>query len=166
MFSEIGPKLYARVGFQPVPSFDVLLEPLETAPDVEWNNQLPSERAKEGELQLIVTPDRFDWQLVREDFYGHRLDFHGAIDGDSSITWTAYWKAKELQVLTCERVTPKLLDAARHAAFRAGLPLIRIWETEPLTVGRRVSRDDELPMFLPLTPGIRSWANIHRALWA
>jgi len=166
LFSEIGPKLYARVGFQPVPSFDVLLEPLETAPDVEWNNQLPKETANDDELRLIVTRDRFDWQLVREDFYGHRLDFHGAIDGDSSITWTAYWKARELQVLTYERVTPKLLEAARHAAFRAQLPFVRLWETEPLTVGQRVSRDDELPMFLPLSQRIRTWTNIHRATWA
>jgi GNAT superfamily N-acetyltransferase len=166
LFSEIGPKLYERVGFQPVPSFDVLLEPLATAPDVEWNNQLPSENGNDGELRLIVSRDRFDWQLVREDFYGHRLDFHGAIDGDASITWTAYWKEKELQVLTYDRVTPKLLDAARHAAFRAGLPFVRIWETEPLTVGQRVSRDDELPMFLPLSQSIRAWAHIHRALWA
>jgi predicted N-acetyltransferase YhbS len=166
LFSEIGPTLYARLGFQPVPSFDVTFAPSETKPDVEWVTQIaPLPPAADGVLQLVTTPERFDWQLVREDFYGHRLDVHGARDGDASMTWTAYWKAKELQVLTYSRPTEKLLAAARYTAFRAGLPLVRVWETTPVPGGKRVSRDDELPMFLA-TPDVRGWSHIERAHWA
>lgn len=166
LFSEIGPTLYARLGFQPVPSVDVLFEPLEAKPDVEWVAQLaPVPPPADGVLQLVTTPERFDWQLVREDFYGHRLDVHGARDGDASMTWTAYWKAKELQVLTYSRPTEKLLAAARHAAFRAGLAFVRVWETTPVPGGKRASRDDELPMFLA-TPEVRGWSHIERAHWA
>lgn len=166
LFSEIGPTLYARLGFQPVPSFDVTFEPLEAKPDVEWATHLnPLPAPPDGVLQLVTTPERFDWQLVREDFYGHRLDVHGARDGDASMTWTAYWKTKELQVLTYSRPTEKLLAAARHAAFRAGLPRVRVWETTPVPGGKRVSRDDELPMFLA-TANVRGWTHIERAHWA
>ena len=62
-----------------------------------------------------------------------------------------------------------LLHAAAHAAHLAGLPVVRVWETEDLTSfpgARRVERTDEIAMFLPLRPGVLAWTKVARGLWA
>jgi hypothetical protein len=93
--------------------------------------------------------------------------------GDAVITWTAYWKTRELHVLTLAGGTPgergELLTAAARAAFEAGLPLVRYWEARTLVLpptARREPRTDEVPMFLPLRAEVREWAVVERGLWA
>lgn len=179
LFSEIGTSYYQRLGFWPVPAFDTFFEPRAEAPKVEWiEGQLPSPRhppADEHTLRLALSSERLDWHLERERIYGaalgkKALEHHGARVGDSTITWTAYWKTNELQVLSLElrdsaHLAP-LLHAASHAAHLAELPCVRVWETFALRSGRRVERTDEVAMFLPLTPGVQAWTMVERGLWA
>lgn len=184
LFSEIGVGLYSRLGFYAVPSFDTFFTPLAEAPKgLELiASPLPSPQHELGDdesLRVLLASDRLDWHLERERIYGEvgsrpRLPFHGARLGTATITFTAYWKTNELQVLTLdartEDDTSKLLDAARHAAHLAGLPTVRVWETSPLAARlphatRRV-RTDEIPMFKPLAPGIQAWTRVERAAWA
>ncbi|MGV3622876.1 MAG: GNAT family N-acetyltransferase [Archangium sp.] len=173
LFSEIGTKLYARLGFCAVPAYDTWFEPLAEAPSVDWlKAPLPDvirPTPPPDTLKLDLSSERLDWQLVREDVYGTRLDVHGARDGDACITWTAYWKTKELQVLSLDAPSPRLIAAARHVAHRAGLPKVRVWETMDMSTipgARREARTDEIAMFLPLTPGIQAWTQVERGLWA
>ncbi len=183
LFSEIGTGLYQRLGFWPVPAFDTWFDPLvEAPPAVEWlEGALPAPRHGPGDkatLRLELGAERLDWHLERERFYGAalgrpELGVHGARVGDSSITWTAYWKTDELHVLSldvrAEGDVPGLVLAARHAAHRAGLPVVRVWETRALEVvegARRAARTDEIAMFCPLVAGVQGWTEVERGLWA
>lgn len=183
LYSEIGAGLYQRLGFWPVPAFDTFFDAHEDAPaGVTWlTEELPAPRhaaADQHTLRLSLSPSRLDWQLERERIstaaLGKRpLDVHGARSGEGTITWTAYWKTNELQVLSLDAQAPqdraRLLHAASHAAHRAGLPVVRAWETVDLSTlpgARRLERTDELAMFLPLVPGVQAWTQVERGLWA
>lgn len=183
LYSEIGTVMYQRLGFWPVPAFDTFFEADARAPDgVEWiDGALPAPRhapADAHTLRLELSSERLDWHLERERIYGEALsrptlDVHGARVGESTITWTAYWKTNELQVLSFDAKTPDalglLVRAAQHAANRVGLPSVRAWETMALASlpgARRVERTDEIAMFLPLTPGVQAWTQVERGLWA
>ena len=181
LFSEIGTDYYHRLGFWPVPAFDTFFPASATEPAVEWLEELPAPRHPPGDehtLRLALSPERLDWHLERERIYGAALGrsplvHHGARVGESTLTWTAYWKTNELQVLSVDARRsadlPKLVQAASYAAHRAGLPTVRVWETIDLTSvpgARRVSRTDEVAMFLPVRAGVQAWTMIDRGLWA
>ena len=181
LFSEIGTDYYHRLGFWPVPAFDTFFPARADKPAVEWLSALPAPRhpaSDEHTLRLTLSSERLDWHLERERFYTAALGrtplpHHGARVGESTITWTAYWKTNELQVLSLDARSPadlpELLHAASHAAHLVGLPTVRVWETIDLTAvpgARRVSRTDEVAMFLPLKPGVQAWTNVERGLWA
>lgn len=183
LYSEIGAALYQRLGFWGVPAFDTFFDAAADAPsEVAWlEGALPAPRHAPGDaatLRLSLSSARLDWHLERERIYGAALgrgplDVHGARVGESTITWTAYWKTNELQVLSLDATTAEaqglLVRAAQHAAHRAQLPVVRIWETvalDALPGARRVERTDELAMFLPLAPGVQAWTQVERGLWA
>ncbi|MDP3154347.1 MAG: GNAT family N-acetyltransferase [Archangium sp.] len=181
LFSEIGTNYYQRLGFCPVPAFDTFFAPRADAPSVEWLQQLPSPKhpnADANTLRLELPASRLDWHLERERIYGAALKrgplhHHGARMGESTITWTAYWKTNELQVLSLDAKSPAelelLIHAASHAAHLGGLSTVRIWETNDLTSvhgAKRVPRTDEVAMFLPLVPGVQAWTMVERGLWA
>ena len=181
LFSEIGTNYYQRLGFWPVPAFDTFFPARTEAPSVEWlHAPLPAPHhpaADEHTLRLTLSESRLDWHLERERLYTSALgrtplSKHGARVGESTITWTAYWKTDELQVLSLDvrdvAHLPLLVHAARHAAHEAGLPVVRIWETSALSVegARRVERTDEVAMFLPVLPGVQAWTMVERGLWA
>ena len=181
LFSEIGTNYYQRLGFCPVPAFDTFFAPRADAPSVEWLQTLPSPQhasADANTLRLSLSAPRLDWHLERERIYGSvlkrgPLTHHGARVGESTITWTAYWKTNELQVLSLDAKSPVelelLVHAASHAAHLGGLSTVRIWETNDLTSvpgARREARTDEVAMFLPLVPGVQAWTMVERGLWA
>lgn len=182
LYSEIGADLYQRLGFWPVPAFDTWFDACATPVDVEWlRDELIAPRHAPGDaatLRLTLDAERLDWQLARERFYAaalarRPLALHGARVGESTITWTAYWKTNELQVLSLdvrrEGDVARLFDAARFAAAEAGLPRVRVWETRSLVHlagAQRLARTDELAMFCPLDAGIQAWTQVERGLWA
>lgn len=183
LFSEVGPRLYEALGYRAVRAFDVLLDAAPREPaGVEWlSAPLPAPEAPEADdasLVLELSAPRLDWQLERERCYAKALGqpplrAYGARVGDACATWTAYWKTRELQVLSLAGGTAAaratLLGAAASVAHEAGLPLVRHWETTPLDLAagwRRVPRTDEVPMFLPLAAAARGWVAVERGLWA
>ncbi len=181
LFSEIGTNYYERLGFCPVPAFDTFFTPRADAPSIEWLQTMPSPThpsADANTLRLELTAPRLDWHLERERIYGSAFNrgpmaHHGARVGESTITWTAYWKTNELQVLSLDAKPPAelklLIHAASHAAHLGGLSTVRIWETNDLTAvpgAKRVPRTDEVAMFLPLVPGVQAWTMVERGLWA
>lgn len=181
LFSEIGTNFYQRLGFQTVPAFDTFFPPSSAASTLTPLHALPAPRHPPGDastLRLHLSSERLDWHLERERVYTaalgrKQLSHHGARIGESTITWTAYWKTNELQVLSLDAQQPehlaRLVQAASYAAHLVELPVVRIWETVDLTSvpdSRRVARTDEVAMFLPLVPGIRTWIVAERGLWA
>lgn len=181
LFSEIGTNYYQRLGFCPVPAFDTFFAPRADAPSVEWLPGVSSPThpaADANTLRLSLSAPRLDWHLERERIYGSALSrgplpHPGARVGESTITWTAYWKTNELQVLSLDAKSPTqlalLIQAASHAAHLGGLSTVRLWETDDLTSvpnARRVPRSDEVAMFLPLMPGVQAWTMVERGLWA
>lgn len=183
LFSEVGTALYQRLGFWPVPAFDTFFDARPGASTaVEWlTSPLPAPAPVEGDastLRLSLSSSRLDWHLERERVYAAALGkpalrAHGARVGRVAITWTAYWKTNELQVLSLDEGTATehaaLLSAAAQVAHEAGLPVVRAWETVPLDAlrgGRRVPRTDEIAMFLPLVSGLQAWTRVERGLWA
>lgn len=181
LFSEIGTHYYQRLGFWPVPAFDTFFPARADAPAVEWLHELPAPRHPAADLHTLIltlSAERLDWHLERERLYTAALgrtplQHHGARVGESTITWTAYWKTNELQVLSLDARSsadlPALLHAASYAAHLGGLPTVRVWETIDLSSlpgARRVPRTDEVAMFLPLHPGVQGWTMIERGLWA
>lgn len=186
LFSEIGVGLYQRLGFWPVPAFDTFFPASAEQPEgVTWHEgTLPLPRHSPSDpstLRLELSAERLDWQLERERIYGavslrSPLPFHGAsVNETANVTWTAYWKTNELQVLTLgafdapDTTWAKLIAAAQYAAHLAGLPTVRVWETvalPPLPGARRVPRTDEIAMFCPLRPGVQAWTRVERGLWA
>ena len=182
LFSEIGTGYYQSLGFWPVPAFDTFFPARADAPaGVDWlHAPLAAPKHAPGDantLRLTLSSSRLDWHLERERVYTTALNrtplrTHGARVGESTITWTAYWKTDELQVLSLDsRVIdlPLLLHAASHAAHQCGLPTVRVWETVDLSAlpaARRVERTDEVAMFLPVFPGVQAWTAVERGLWA
>lgn len=183
LFSEVGTAMYQRLGFWPVPAFDTFFDAAPLGPPgVTWlTSPLPAPAEVPSDastLRLRLTPARLDWQLERERVYAEALGkpalrAHGARVGEASITWTAYWKTNELQVLSLDDGTPAqhaaLLGAAARVAQEVGLPVVRAWETlalDHLPGARRAVRTDEIAMFLPLVSGLQAWTRVERGLWA
>ena len=182
LFSEVGVALYGRLGFIPMPAFDVVLPARRSSRGVLPPCNQPERSFVEGSevLALDRTKGHLDWQLERERFYAQTLGrprptTASACSGAASIGWTAYYKTDELQVLWLdadEGTRGPLLEAAQHAAWEAGLKQVRVWDTGRGEWAARaseavvMSRDDEVPMFLPLTEQIARWQPIERGMWA
>jgi GNAT superfamily N-acetyltransferase len=180
LFSEVGAPLYAGLGFLPSPGFDVLV-PARLGEALPVAGPLSSPAPMRGALALRRSPAFVDWQWERERAYARLLHREppatstAAWDG-ATIGWTAYFKLNELHVLWLDEAPPttqrRLLAAAQHAAATSGLPTVRVWDqrdgawAQSVSGARVVSRDDEVPMFLPLVPGVERWAPIERATWA
>jgi GNAT superfamily N-acetyltransferase len=177
LFSEVGARIYERVGFVAQPSFDVVF-PAKTdtvRSCVSWDGPVSVDGVLQGSLELTVA--QADWHVERERFYATALGrpapaTHGARLGRSRCTWAASFQTNELHVLwyafANDEEADALIRAARHVAHACRLDAVRFWETSPLPMaeGQRVPRNDELPMLRPLDGGPAEWPLIHRGLWA
>ncbi|MCA2981544.1 MAG: GNAT family N-acetyltransferase [Myxococcaceae bacterium] len=176
LFSEVGARLYERVGFVAQPAQDLLL-PAEPSPDtgVEWHAEGALPPSDEGTFTL--TAAQCDWHVERERFYARALGrpapaWRGASLGGSRCDWAASFQTNELHVLwyafSSVPEAQALLRAARHVASSCGLDAVRVWETSalPTADGARTERNDELPMIRPLDGSAARWRCIHRGLWA
>jgi predicted N-acetyltransferase YhbS len=177
LFSEVGARIYERVGFVAQPSFDVVF-PAKTDTTracVSWDGPVSVDSAPQGSLELTLA--QADWHVERERFYAAALRrpapaTHGARLGTSRCAWAASFQTNELHVLwyafANDEEAEALIRAARHVAHACRLDAVRFWETSPLPSGegQRVPRNDELPMLRPLDGGPAEWPLIHRGLWA
>lgn len=180
LFSEVGVPLYARLGFSPVPSFDVCA-PAKAGvvrPDAGgWPQVSPAL----GALALVRDAGFLDWQWERERTYAELLrrappPTHSSACEGFTIGWTAYFKTNELQVLWLDPAPPEirreLLAAAQACAAATGLELVRVWDdadgawARGVEGARIMTRDDEVPMYRSLRAGCVAWRPIERATWA
>lgn len=184
LFSEVGASLYESSQFHECPSFDwvapaqdVALQPGATLlTDVPVAFMKREDTLSTGQLKVVASLEQLDWHLARERFYSQALKRapltgRGVRVGTVEAVWMEYAKTRELLVLwtnaRTEAETAAVLKAGQKVAFDAGLAQVRLWENVPLknAVGRRVSRDDELPMYRSLGPTVSEWVDIHRVHW-
>lgn len=175
LFSDVGPRLYARSGYQELPAWDwhlsptpgvagELVEELLHEPDVA--RALQRLRRPETAFFFWPTPAQLDWHLERGRIYAGHLGFRhpesrGATVGESTALWGLVGRKDELTVLMLDARSPAdataLLGAARREAHRARLSRVVLWE-EPgfaaflphLEGASRVAREGSLPMVRPL----------------
>jgi GNAT superfamily N-acetyltransferase len=191
LFSDVGPAIYARVGYVERPAFDWVIEAEEGDPGE--GVQLVGEEEIASALSLIPRPaegfviwptaGQVDWHIERERVYasllgGDRPTGSGARAGGSVALWACNFKSNELFILLLHangtRELQAIVRSARRTARRAGLSRVRIWEqpvAAPWTAGtagfERRPREGGLPMLKPLDPRVspEDWAVIPRALW-
>ncbi|NUQ79127.1 MAG: N-acetyltransferase [Polyangiaceae bacterium] len=191
LFSDVGPAIYARVGFVQRPAFDWVFEPLEGDP--EEGVELVGEDEIGDALSVVPKPasgfvvwptaGQIDWHLERERVYstllgGDRPTGSGARAGGSVALWACNFKSKELFILLLHangtRELQAIVRSARRTAHRVGLSRVRIWEqpvAAPWPQGpegfERRPRDGGLPMLRPLDPRVspEDWEVIPKALW-
>lgn len=187
LFSDIGPAVYARAGFRAVEAFDVVLDAAPGDPaavvdtlisETEMPQALASIPMPDLEFLIWPTAAQLDWHLERERFYAEflarpRPAAAGASAGRSVLLWAGDLKNDRLLGLLMHSddvaEASALLEAARRIAARAGLAEVRLWEVpRPFTTpGRRIAREDSLPMLCPLAEGLTTdaWQRIPRGLW-
>jgi hypothetical protein len=192
LFSDVGPSLYQRSGFQLLPAFEWRFDASPAASDVD-------QRFSEGELasalsfvrrsadpfSISPSAEQVDWHLERERIYSHALhrarpSSCGARAGNSVALWTASYKSNELLILLLsgvdEREAFALVAEARRQAHEAKLNRVVFWDSgEPWRFehaqGVRSERNSSLPMIRPLRPQLRDLLAqgrriaVPRALW-
>jgi GNAT superfamily N-acetyltransferase len=170
LYSDIGPVLYQRCGFEAVAAVDTQWAPVEKAAVVQWLHSVESPRAVMTEgLVVTPSPSQLAWHVAREHFYrtvfGRRpLGTRGARVGDECLFWAGDEKRDELCVLWADGNHPALIQAACHEAYRSGYTCVRAWG--PWATGQQVVRNGSLPMvrWLGQKPA-GGWVNVQRGLW-
>lgn len=195
LFSDVGPRLYARSGYQTLPAWDWHLPPTPGDPsepvdallrEEELGPALGRMRHPEAPFFFWPTQAQLDWQLERGRIYVEYLGCSlpaslGATAGASTILWGLVGgRSADLTVLMLDMHSPSegraLLEAARREASRSGLSRVVLWEEPaqapllPLLQGEgasRVARDGCLPMVRALRPGLplSPLLPVPRGLW-
>lgn len=184
LFSDVGPRLYARSGYQELPAWDWHLPARADAPgrpvhpltgEEESARALEALRRPEAPFFFWPSPAQLDWHLERGRIYLEHLGCRwpasrGAVWGAAPETSTALWglvgRAPELTVLLLDARSPEatqaLLGEAQREAHRHGLSRVVVWEEEPgqrallarVEGATRVARSSSLPMVRPLRPDL------------
>jgi GNAT superfamily N-acetyltransferase len=195
LFSDVGPRIYARSGYQELPAWDWHFVPAPGAPGESVEALLREEdlpralgRLRRPELPFFFwpSPTQMDWHLERGRIYVEHLAgcslpaSVGATVGDSTALWGLVGRSSELHVLMFDARSladaTALLQAARREASRSGLSRVVLWEEPglapvlplPLVEGvTRVVRQGSLPMVRPLLPELplSPLLPVPRGLW-
>ncbi|WNG39897.1 N-acetyltransferase [Archangium violaceum] len=192
LFSDVGPRIYARSGYQELPAWNWHLSPIPGDPNERVNLLPPGDdigralerlRYPDSPFFFWPTPAQLDWHLERGRIYVEKLGCTlpsslGATTGASTLLWGLAGRSAELLVLMFDARSPDeahaLLSAARREAHRSGLSRVVLWE-EPthapllssLEGATRVARDGALPMVRPLRPDLplAPLLPVPRGLW-
>jgi GNAT superfamily N-acetyltransferase len=179
LFSDVGPRIYARSGYQALPAWDWHLPAASGSPaqgvdallhTSDVARALTRMRQPEAPFFFWPTAPQLDWHLERERIYAERLarprpPAHGALAGDSTALWCGTGRGGSLLVLMLDARSladaTALLQSAQRVAGQCGLSHVVLWE-EPthapflarLPGATRVARDGSLPMVRPLRAGL------------
>lgn len=190
LFSEVGARIYERLGYVARAEWDVdwLFPPLPGEPA----GVIPPEALAEGLARVprpadpfvvFPTAEQLGWHRERERLYSGYLGRQramgcGARAGESTILWVANLRYQELFVLWIHAANAgeagALIESARRVAGAASLKGVRLWNCpmpEGWTVegsgGKAVPRPLSLAMIKPLCEGLHpdDWRSIQRAVW-
>ncbi len=183
LFSDVGVKIYARLGYQPLPSFDWIwtvgehTEPLPRIQTVTREQLLDTRLAAEFDASFSVLPAlaQLDWHAERTAFYGQQLGCRKQITcgwvrprtQELVAAWAADWKENTLRILFNRSQTVEEFvqtrDAACAEAQSLGLKTVTQWEDSTCAAkepahfqAKRHPRDGAIPMILPVAPSLMS----------
>jgi predicted N-acetyltransferase YhbS len=186
LFSDVGPALYQRAGYEPRPAQELFLpaSPGEASHgvdlllrDADVPAALPDLRMPADPFVVWPTADQIDWHLERERIYAEllglpRVEGCGARAGRGIILWAGVLKTSELHVLSFDAQTAEeaaaLIAAAQAAAAGANLARIQLWTwPDCFPAHGAVARTDSLPMIRRINPEVppSGWHFIPRSLW-
>lgn len=189
LMSEIGPTLYARLGYvtrplhvrrqraQPIPHHAQLLTDADLAQTL---TRIPP--PPHSPLHIPPTTAQLDWHISRGRFYAQQLgctypDSIGARCGQAVLIWQADFQRDErkLRVLLLSAQGPasdvsQVVAAAQAVAHEHQLPTVEYWESgaqhelfqdEPIFIA------DDVPMIRPLSSDVRvtDHSDIQRYHW-
>jgi GNAT superfamily N-acetyltransferase len=192
LFSDVGPALYRRAGWEEAPAWDWSLPPAEgrLAEGVEAlvrEEELPAALARirrpQAPFFLWPSAEQLDWHLERSRIYAELLERPrpeacGAVVGESTALWAMVARYGELLVLMLDARSAgeaqALLGVAQRVARQCKLERVVVWE-EPAHAAllaqvpgaRREPREGSLPMLRPLREGLPPVASVPfpRGLW-
>lgn len=193
LFSEVGGKIYGRIGYHPRPIRARQWLPASgpvpdaAAPFARGDAAAPdpaetlSPRHERPRFRIVLTREQIEWHRERAAFYHailgggrrHPDTLAGARSGDAWILWMPDYRLDRLMVLAARTGTHeenvRLVDALQRAAWTLGMPVAELWVSPTLDFphGSTVPRDDELPMICPLADGITpaDWSDYRRGCW-
>lgn len=190
LMSEIGPTLYARLGYVSIPlrvrrfaaaplPVGPALTPLMAEDLLTLIPSLPSPRSP---LCIPANLPQLDWHFARGQFYaglaGRQIPTEvGARCGDAVAIWDVDFRpdCRRVRVLLLAAEKPseqvqRVLQAAAAVAAQVGVPFAEVWETAALTPildgGTELPADD-LPMICPLAPDVHAadFLDVQRFHW-
>lgn len=195
LMSEIGPTLYARLGYvtrplcirrqraQPRPHHAQLLT------DSDWTQTLARiPPPPHSPLHIPPTTEQLDWHVSRGRFYAQQLGCAypaqiGARCGEAVLIWQADFQRDErkLRVLLLSAPGPgsdvsQVVAAAQAFAYEHQLPTVEYWESgtqrelfrdAATSTDSATSAADDVPMILPLASDVHltDHSDIQRHHW-
>lgn len=192
LMSEVGPKIYERLGYVARPMHvrraSALTPGKADVPGVEWIDRAalplllgatPVDAGSSAGVRLLATADQLDWHVERGSYYARHMgraqqQIVGARMGQSWAVWAADPAADLLRVLALQIGEDGGADAlwhsARVAAGQLALSAVEAWEEGEQTGGRSTGARlpcPDLPMMCALQPGIdpATWIGCARGLW-
>ncbi len=181
LFSDVGEKIYARLGYRSIPALSTRWSALELQQyfspsqararlleigylhDSRPTKASWSKRDRTASFELCASTAQADWHWEREAFYRLQLqlpraDSHAvlAANGECHAAWTFDVREKKFRILWLDASSAEeealFLSLAAHEAIRSGCDEIEFWG-EAQTPGKIFSREetDSLPMLLPIS---------------
>lgn len=195
LFSEVGTKLYASLGFESRP-FSARRWPADggaaQSADVFASERVPrvvperllaagAAAARAARFRIVLNHDQLEWHQARARAY-HRFlaperlspdELRGASTGSGWILWFADYRLDRLLTLACDpgglADAAALVQESRRAAHRLGFSFFEHWESPAVTLpgGTLHPLDDEIPMLRSFSPSLSppSWTDYGRACW-
>ena len=193
LFSEVGTSLYGSLGFRPRPFVarrfapaagpvaEVALAFTRAAAEDVLAARLAAGAVPEAAFRIVLDHEHLEWHRARAAAYhrfvaadrAHPDALAGAVAGGGWIAWFADYRLDRLLTLAVDPGTPEeaaaLVEAARRAAHALGFPVVEHWEAPSarLPGGDVRPLDDEIPMLLPIAPGLEpeDWVDYGRGCW-
>jgi GNAT superfamily N-acetyltransferase len=189
LMSEIGPTLYAKLGYvtRPLQVRRFLAQPMPHRAQLIHASDLAQTLADlppktHSPLHIPPTSEQLDWHISRGRFYAQQLgrsypDTVGARSGDAVIVWQldVPKDADRLRILLLSSPAPgqdvaEVLAAAQSVAHQHGLPTVELWESgaqSTILPDGQQSPADDVPMILPLASDVNlaDHSDIQRHHW-
>ncbi len=185
LYSEVGDKIYRRVGFELLPSYEWEFdaragESRLTGANPQTVLQSANELlATQPGLAIFPTLECIEWHWVRARFYAEHLGrqvptpemYTIEVPGQFASLWTADVKRNAWRALLWVEApgfmgARQVIDQAAARAHAHGFSRVCVWETgSSLDLaragGRRLHRDEDLAMVRPAL----EWNEVQRAHW-
>lgn len=176
LMSEIGPTLYAKLGYvtrplrarrHPAQTLTHRAQLIHESDLAQTLASLPT--IAHSPLHIPPTAEQLDWHIHRGRFYAQQVgrsypDTVGARSGDAVVLWQADFQHEErkLRVLLLSASQPgsdvrDVVAAAQSFAVEQDLPTVELWESDAqrdLQLGGSSRPADDVPMMVPLASDV------------